>query len=73
MKAGNLVFVSACGPFIPDTMEVIEGDIEAQAKQALANMKAIVDASGSSLDRIAKVTVCLFHWLVGTLCHTNDF
>lgn len=35
-----------------------EGEIEVQAKQALANLKAVVEASGSSIDKIVKTTVC---------------
>jgi len=40
-------------------MKVAEGEIEVQAKQALANLKAVVEASGSSVDKIVKTTVFL--------------
>ncbi|KAI5119715.1 hypothetical protein M0805_001429 [Coniferiporia weirii] len=57
IKAGNLLFVSGCVPLDKETMTVKAQGIEAQALQALTNLKAIVDASGSSLDKIAKTTV----------------
>jgi len=40
-------------------MEVVEGGFEAQAKQVLRNLTAIVEASGSSLDKVVKTTVFL--------------
>ena len=40
-------------------MKVVEGEIEEQAKQALTNMKAVVEASGSSIDKVVKTTVCI--------------
>ena len=57
IKAGNLVFVSGCVPFVPSTMQIIEGGIEAHVQQALTNLKAVVEASGSSVDKIVKTTV----------------
>lgn len=51
-------------------MTVVEGEIEEQAKQALANMKAVVEASGSSVDKVAKTTV-RFHTLYKNLTY-ND-
>ena len=43
---------------MPSTGKVIEGGVEEHAKQALANLKAVVEASGSSIDKVAKTTVC---------------
>ncbi|KAH8119748.1 YjgF-like protein [Phellopilus nigrolimitatus] len=57
MKAGNLVFVSGCVPMDKETMTIKAQGIEAQALQALTNLKAIVEGSGSSLDKIVKTTV----------------
>ncbi|EJD03497.1 YjgF-like protein [Fomitiporia mediterranea MF3/22] len=57
IKAGNLVFLSGCIPVNPATSKVVEGGVEEQAKQALANLKAVVEASGSSIDKVAKTTV----------------
>ncbi|KAG8901554.1 hypothetical protein FRB99_005217 [Tulasnella sp. 403] len=59
IKVGNLVFASGCVPLDPSTMEVVPGGIEEQTTQALKNLKAVVEASGSSLSRVAKTTVFL--------------
>ena len=59
IKAGNLVFVSGCIPLDPKTAEIVSGGIEAQAKQALKNLRAVVEASGSTVDKVVKTTVRL--------------
>ena len=59
VKAGDFVFVSGQVPLNPDTRKVVEGGIEAQAKQVLENIKAIVEAAGSSIEKIVKVTIFL--------------
>ena len=58
IKAGNLVFVSGNIPLNPATKKVEVQDIESQAKQALANLKAVVEASGSTVNKVVKTTVC---------------
>ncbi|MCR1900234.1 RidA family protein [Irregularibacter muris] len=57
VKLGNLVFTSGQVPFIPETGEVIEGDIQAQARRSLDSIKAILEAAGTSLDNVVKTTV----------------
>jgi reactive intermediate/imine deaminase len=57
IKAGNLVFASGCIPLDPSTMQIVPGGIEEQTKQALKNLKAVVEASGSSIDKVVKTTV----------------
>ena len=57
IKANGFVFVSGCIPLIPTSMEVVEGGFEAQLKQVLSNLTAVVEASGSSLDKVVKTTV----------------
>ncbi|KAG9046016.1 hypothetical protein FS837_005203 [Tulasnella sp. UAMH 9824] len=59
IKAGNLVFASGCIPLDPSTMQVVSGGIEEQTTQSLKNLKAVVEASGSSLSQVAKTTVFL--------------
>jgi len=59
IKVGNLVFASGCIPLDPKTMEIVSGGIEEQTKQSLANLKAVVEASGSSVGQVAKTTVFL--------------
>ncbi len=55
---GNLVFTAGQGGVIPGTKTVVEG-VEAQTRQTLENVKAILEAAGTSMDRIVKTTVYL--------------
>jgi 2-iminobutanoate/2-iminopropanoate deaminase len=57
IKVGNLVFISGQIPIIPATGEILGGDIKLQTRQALENLKNILDAAGSSLDNVVKTTV----------------
>ena len=40
-------------------MEILEGDVQAQTKQVLLNMKAVLEAAGSDLHHVVKTTVFL--------------
>lgn len=53
------VFVSGCLGFDPKTGAFVEGGVEAQARQALQNLKSVVEASGSEVGKIVKTTVFL--------------
>jgi len=57
VKAGGFVFVSGMPPIDRDTGELIQGDIAAQTEQVLENLKACLEAAGSSLDKVVKCTV----------------
>ena len=57
VKVGNLVFTSGQVPFVPETGEVIEGDIQAQTKRSLDSIKAILEEAGTSLENVVKTTV----------------
>ena len=59
VRAGNLVFISGQIPFVPETMEVVEGDFAARARQVFNNLRAIAEAAGSSLDDAVKLTIFL--------------
>jgi 2-iminobutanoate/2-iminopropanoate deaminase len=59
VKVGNFLFVSGQGPINPRTGKIDETDIEAQTRQALQNVKAIVEASGYSLQDVVKVSIFL--------------
>ncbi len=57
IKHNGLVFVSGQLPLDPATSHVVEGGIEPQARQVIANISAILEASGSALDKILKATI----------------
>jgi 2-iminobutanoate/2-iminopropanoate deaminase len=57
--AGPLVFVSGQLPVDPVSGQMVTGDIAAEARQALANVRAILEAAGSSLGQVVKTTVFL--------------
>ena len=48
-------------------MEVVEGGVEAQTTQAMKNLKAVVEAGGSELGKVAKTTVR--HVMIMKLAH----
>ena len=50
--AGGMVYVSAVGPVDPESGRVMSGEIRAQARQCLANLRARLEESGSSLDKV---------------------
>lgn len=57
IKIGNLVFISGQIPIIPATGEIVQGNIKLQTKRVLENLKNILEAAGSSLDRVVKTTI----------------
>ena len=59
VKAAGLVFVSGTAPIDPATGQIIGDTIQAQTRQCLANIAAILEAAGSSVDKIVSATVIL--------------
>ena len=57
VKLGHLVFTSGQIPLDPITGQVVYGSVDVQAHQALTNLKAVLEAAGSSLDKVVKTTV----------------
>ncbi len=57
VKVGNLLFTSGMIPIDPATNTLVEGGIEVQAVRALENVKALLEASGTSLDKVVKTVV----------------
>lgn len=55
---GNLLFLSGMGPRAPGTDAIPEG-IQAQSRAALANVRAVLEASGARLEDLVDVTVFL--------------
>jgi pilus assembly protein CpaF len=51
-RAGGMVYVSFMGPVDPDTGLVVHGGIKEQTRQCLSNLKARLEAEGSSLDKV---------------------
>src|SRR5690242_15195120 len=56
-KAGNLVFTGTMGPFDKQAELVGRGDIRAQTRQVLENVKAVIESGGGTLDDVMKTTV----------------
>jgi 2-iminobutanoate/2-iminopropanoate deaminase len=59
IRANGLIFISGQVAFDPATSQLVEGDIAAQTDRVIQNLKAIVEAAGSSLDKAVKTTVFL--------------
>lgn len=58
VKAGDTLYTSGQLGLIPETGELPEG-VEAQAKQALENLKAVLEAAGMTMANVVKTTVFL--------------
>jgi 2-iminobutanoate/2-iminopropanoate deaminase len=56
---GNLVFVSGMGPLDPQTGQIVGTDVKSQVRQVLANVAAILEAGGSSKEKVLKTTCFL--------------
>ena len=59
IKANGMIFASGQIPLDPQTMQIVEGEIQAQTRQVLINLRAVLEAAGSSLRQVVKTTVYL--------------
>ena len=59
VQAGGMVYISSIGPIDPDSGQVMGSTIKGQAKQCLANLKAKLEASGTSIDKVVWVNWAL--------------
>ena len=59
IKANGFVFVSGQLPLRPGEKDLMGGEIGAQTEQVFANLRAILEEAGSSLDQLVKTTVFL--------------
>ena len=59
VRAAGLIFVSGTAPHDPHTGALVGSTIQEQTRQCLTNIAAILEAAGSSLDKIASVTIVL--------------
>ncbi len=59
VKVGSTVYMSGQIPLVPETMEMVEGDIEVQIRRVFDNLQAVAQAAGGSLAEVAKLNVFL--------------
>jgi 2-iminobutanoate/2-iminopropanoate deaminase len=62
LRAGGFVFTAGVMPLDPDRRSLPAGGIVAQTHQAMRNLRALLQAAGSSLDRLVQVTIYLKDW-----------
>ena len=59
VKVDNTVYISGQIPLVPETMEIVEGDMEARIRRVFDNLTAVAEAAGGSLADIVKLNVYL--------------
>jgi reactive intermediate/imine deaminase len=59
VKVGNTVYLSGQIPLVPETMELVEGDMEASIRRVFDNLSAVARAAGASLADVVKLNVFL--------------
>ena len=59
LRVGNLIFTAGQGGLDPITGQVVPGGIKEQTERTLPNLKAVLEAGGSSLGQVVKATVFL--------------
>jgi 2-iminobutanoate/2-iminopropanoate deaminase len=59
VRSGNLLFLSGQIPLDPATGQLVEGNISLQTERVLKNLAAVLEAAGSSLEKVLKTTVYL--------------
>ena len=70
VKSGNTVYLSGQIPLVPETMEMVEGDIEQQIRRVFDNLTAVAQAAGGSLADIAKLNIYLVD--LGNFAKVNE-
>ncbi len=59
VKVGATVYLSGQIPLVPESMDLVEGDMEAQIRRVFDNLQAVAQAAGGSLQDIAKLNIFL--------------
>ncbi len=59
VKVGATVYLSGQIPLVPDTMTLVEGDMEAQIRRVFENLQAVARAAGGSLADVVKLNIFL--------------
>ena len=58
-RVGDVLYLSGCLGNVPGKMELVPGGMEAEARQAMENIKSVLTDSGLTLDHVFKATVML--------------
>ena len=59
VRSGNTVYMSGQIPLIPESMELVDGDMETQIRRVFDNLSAVAEAAGGSLADVVKLNVFL--------------
>ncbi len=59
VRVGDTVYLSGQVPLVPETMELVAGDMDAQVRQVFANLAAVAQAAGGGLGEVVKLNVFL--------------
>jgi 2-iminobutanoate/2-iminopropanoate deaminase len=59
VEAGKMTFLSGQIPLDPKTMEMVQGDVVAQAEQVMQNLKAVLTAAGLDFSHVVRCTIFL--------------
>ncbi len=59
VQTGNTVYLSGQIPLVPETMEIVEGNMETQIRRVFDNLSAVAEAAGGSLADVAKLNIFL--------------
>ena len=70
VKAGSTVYLSGQIPLVPETMEMVDGDIEQQIRRVFDNLGAVAEAAGGSLADVAKLNIFLVD--LGNFTRVNE-
>jgi len=59
VKVGSTVYLSGQIPLVPETMEMVEGDIKKQIHRVFKNLRAVANAAGGDLSDVVKLNIFL--------------
>ncbi len=59
VAAGNIVFCSGQIPLLPESGELVEGDVAAQCRQVMTNLEAVLKAAGAGFADVVRTTIYL--------------
>jgi 2-iminobutanoate/2-iminopropanoate deaminase len=62
IRAGSLIFTAGVMPLDAESQSLPPGGVAAETHQAMRNLRALLEAAGSSLDRLVQVTIYLKDW-----------